>query len=41
MKFLIISLTRLAGSRNVPLSSSSRTGSAYFDRRKKYASSSA
>ena len=41
MKFFIISLTRLAGSRKVPVSSSSRTLSAYLERRKKYASSSA
>ena len=30
MKFFIISFTRLAGSRKVPESSSSRTGSAYL-----------
>ena len=35
MKFFIISFTRLAGSRKVPVSSSSRTLSAYLERRKK------
>ena len=41
MKLFIISLTRLGGVRNVPLSKSFCTGLAYLERRKKYASSSA
>ena len=41
MKLFIISFTRDGGVRKVPDSSSSCTGFAYLERRKKYASSSA